>query len=126
MLKKNLIFLFMLKVLLCKSNFFGFYLLFQLIDLMINYFVSSLCFCNLILSFTQCFAVSITIRSNRLIKLLLFFQLIFGLYVLLLIFRDKISLKLDLFEGLLIFGIGQCCLFRIHIFLFLDLESSML
>lgn len=126
MLKQNLIFLFMLKVLLCKSDFFSFNLLFKLIDLVINYFVSSLSLCNLILSFTQCLAVCITIRSNRLIKLLLFFQLIFSLYILLLILGDKISLELDLFKRLLIFCISKCCLFSIHIFLFLDLKCCML
>lgn len=124
MFKKSLVFLLVLEVLLGKCYLFSFNFLFELIDLMVHNFVASLGLSDLIFSLRKVLAFIVTVGSYWLIKLLLFFQSIFSLYVLLLILWDEVAFKFDFLKWLLVLGIGQCCLLSIHILLFLNFHNG--
>jgi hypothetical protein len=118
--KQGLIFLLMFEVFLGQGYFFGLNFFFELVDLMVDYLVSSLYLGNLVLSLGQLLGVTVSGRSDRLIKFLLLFESTFSLNVLLLVLADEVALKFDFFKRLLILRVGQGCLLSVHLFKFLN------
>lgn len=116
----------MFEVLLGQSYFFGFYFFFELIDLMIDDFVSPFYFSNLIFSLGQFLRVTISGRSHRFIELLLLFESAFCLDVFLLIFADQVAFEFYLFKRLLVLWVCQGSLLPVHFFQLLDLNYSLL
>lgn len=121
-LLNGLILLLVLNPLLHQGDLLRIDLFLELVDLVVDDFVTSLDLGDFVFCLGQILAVGVSVRSHRFVKPLLFLQPGFGLHILLLVLGNQVALQLDLFEGVQVLRVGQSSL--LSIFLFELVESG--